>query len=199
MADLRSNPEQNQEHEGAKPAELVIEACRRNNTELLSSIIAECTSPEAVAKLLNESKSVLGNYAYHEAAARGNYEIIDMLLDQEGFECDPINKREGDTPLHTAVRWVNEQSAENYEYGSSLIEMMLEAGSDPRIRNNAKLKAADLVNPRNTELRDLMQKAEYVMQNQGDFIDVEEEEDEGPTGSNSDSDFDEPEANGKKN
>ena len=59
-------------------------------------------------------------------------EIIDMLLDQEGFECDPINKREGDTPLHTAVRWVNEQSAENYEYGSSLIDMMLEAGSDPR-------------------------------------------------------------------
>ena len=56
----------------------------------------------------------------------------------------------------------------------------------------------DLVNPRNTELRDLLQKAEYVMQNQGDFIDVEEEEDEGPTGSNSDSDFDEPELNGKK-
>lgn len=55
-----------------------------------------------------------------------------MLLDQEGFECDPINKREGDTPLHTAVRWVNEQSAENQEFGSSLIEMMLEAGSDPR-------------------------------------------------------------------
>lgn len=56
----------------------------------------------------------------------------------------------------------------------------------------------DLVNPRNTELRDLLQKAEYVMQNQGDFIEVEEEEEEGPTGSNSDSDFDEPEQNGKK-
>jgi len=147
-------------------------------------------------------------------------EIIDMLLDQEGFECDPINRREGDTPLHTAVRWVNEQSTEDQEYGYNLIDMMLEAGSDPkwdkpygwgrymlwgleltsylRIRNKAKLKAADLVNPRNTELRDLIQKAEYVLQNQGDFIDVEEEEDEGPTGSNSDSDFDEPVANGKR-
>jgi ankyrin repeat protein len=60
-------------------------------------------------------------------------EIIDLLLDQEGFECDPINRREGDTPLHSAVRWVNEQSTENQEYGYSLIEMMLEAGSDPKL------------------------------------------------------------------
>jgi hypothetical protein len=55
-----------------------------------------------------------------------------MLLDQEGFECDPINKREGDTPLHSAVRWANEVSKEQMEFASSLIEMMLEAGSDPR-------------------------------------------------------------------
>ena len=55
-----------------------------------------------------------------------------MLLDQEGFECDPINKREGDTPLHSAVRWANEISEEQKEFASGLIEMMLEAGSDPR-------------------------------------------------------------------
>lgn len=75
--------------------------------------------------------------------------------------------------------------------------MMLEAGSDPRIRNKAKLKAADLVNPSNTELREAIQKAEYVMQNEGDFVDVEEEDD-GPTGSNSDSDFDEPETSARR-
>lgn len=56
-----------------------------------------------------------------------------MLLDQEGFECDPINVRERDTPLHSAVRWVNEQSADEQEYGANMIEMMLEAGSDPRL------------------------------------------------------------------
>jgi hypothetical protein len=55
-----------------------------------------------------------------------------MLLDQEGFECDPINKRERDTPLHSAVRWANEVSDEQKEFASSLIQMMLEAGSDPR-------------------------------------------------------------------
>jgi hypothetical protein len=55
-----------------------------------------------------------------------------MLLDQEDFECDPINKRERDTPLHSAVRWANEVSDEQKEFASSLIQMMLEAGSDPR-------------------------------------------------------------------
>lgn len=55
-----------------------------------------------------------------------------MLLDQEGFECDPINRREGDTPLHSAVRWANEVTADQQEYASNLLEMMLEAGSDPR-------------------------------------------------------------------
>lgn len=61
-------------------------------------------------------------------------EIIDLLLDQEGFECDPVNTREGDTPLHSAVRWVNSlpDDPEQQESAIDLIEMMLEAGSDPR-------------------------------------------------------------------
>ena len=54
-----------------------------------------------------------------------------MLLDQEGFECDPTNKIDGDTPLHAAVRWANQQPESNKEFVHGLIEMMLEAGSDP--------------------------------------------------------------------
>jgi len=197
MADLRNHPEQDKEHEGASPSEVVIEACRRNNIELLEEVISKCPNPEAVAKLLNGAQTVLGNYAYHEAASRGNYDIIDMLLDQEGFECDPINKREGDTPLHSVVRWANEVSEAQKESASSLIEMMLEAGSDPRIRNKAKLKPLDLVDPRNSSLRNLMQESEYVLQNQGDFIDADAEDEE-PTGSNSDSDFEAEEINGRR-
>jgi hypothetical protein len=109
-------------------------------------------------KLLNSAMTVMGNYAYHEAALRGNCrispnpcfhairitylvnpsiniltdEIIDLLLDQEGFECDPINIREGDTPLHSAVRWVNSLHNDQLEEAIGLVEMMLEAGSDPR-------------------------------------------------------------------
>ena len=57
-----------------------------------------------------------------------------------------------------------------------------------RIRNKAKLKAMELVDPRNTELRSILQKAEYANMAGVDGADVVDgEEDEGPTGSASDS------------
>lgn len=54
-----------------------------------------------------------------------------------------------------------------------------------RIRNKAKLRPIDLVDPRNTELRSLLQKAEFTML-AGDDV-VVEDEDQRPTGSASDS------------
>jgi hypothetical protein len=61
---------------GASPGELLIEAARRNNTDLLQEIIDGCGSAEKAAVLLNETKTVLGNYIYHEAALRGNCAYI---------------------------------------------------------------------------------------------------------------------------
>lgn len=58
--------------QGASPGEQLIEACRRNNTDLLQSLITAAGTPESAAALLNETKTVLGNYCYHEAALRGN-------------------------------------------------------------------------------------------------------------------------------
>ncbi|RDL41081.1 Uncharacterized protein BP5553_01060 [Venustampulla echinocandica] len=197
MADPRDRPDQDVDTAGATPGERLIEACRRNNTELLQEIIDSTGDPEKVAILLNETKSVLGNHLYHEAALFGNYEVIDLLLDQEGFECDPINRLEGDTPLHSAVRFINNLpqplSSHNIEFGSELIAMMIDAGSDPRIRNKAHLTAAQLCDPTNVKLRNQLNDAMDIVQNQGDYI-VEDEEpepgDEDDVGSGSDSDFD---------
>ncbi|RFU32582.1 hypothetical protein B7463_g3698, partial [Scytalidium lignicola] len=183
--------------QGAKPSELLIEACRRNNTELLQEVVDGCKTPEEAAELLNSTKTVLGNYLYHEAALRGNAEIIDMLLDQEGFECDPINLREGDTPLHSVVRWINEQPESEWDYGRQLVDMMIEAGSDPRIKNKAKLTAEQLVDPRNETLRKVLQDALDLQLNAAEVINLEKEaaEEEEALGSDyegsaSDSDFD---------
>ena len=55
-----------------------------------------------------------------------------------------------------------------------------------RIRNKAKLKPFELVDPRNTELRSMLQKAEFATMAGDDVVD-EDGEDEGPTGSASDS------------
>jgi hypothetical protein len=61
---------------GASPGELLIEAARRNNTDLLKEVIDGCGSAEKAAVLLNETKTVLGNYIYHEAALNGNCAYI---------------------------------------------------------------------------------------------------------------------------
>ncbi|KAH8597924.1 hypothetical protein B0O99DRAFT_507766 [Bisporella sp. PMI_857] len=132
--------------QGASAGELLIEAARRNNTELLEEVIASAGNEKEVAELLNKTKTVLGNYVYHEAALRGSYDVIDILLDQDGFECDPITKREGDTPLHSAVRFINDlaPSESNLESATSLLNMMIEAGNDARIKNKHHLTPAML-------------------------------------------------------
>lgn len=157
------------EHDGASAKEILIEACRRNNVELMQETL-EGKSEKEVADLLNKTTTVMGNHLYHEAAAQGNYEIIDFLLDQDNFECDPTNRREGDTPLHSAVRWINSEPEAQREFGNALVDMMLEAGSNPRAKNKGGLTAFQLVDPRNTGLRDLIQKHEYAALNKGDFV-----------------------------
>ena len=49
------------------------------------------------------------------------------------------------------------------------------------------MKPYELVDPRNTELRSLLQKAEFAVMAGGDVVDADGEEDDGPTGSASDS------------
>ncbi|KAK1775358.1 hypothetical protein QBC45DRAFT_445317 [Copromyces sp. CBS 386.78] len=164
---------QDEEHEGASVGEQLIEACRRNNTDLLSEILSS-KSDEEISSLLNDTTTVMGNHLYHEAALRGNYEIIDMLLDQPGFECDPVNRIEGDTPLHSAIRWINSEPEAQREFGNALVDMMLEAGSNPRVKNKGGLTALQLVDPRNKELRELIQKHEYALLNAGDFVSAED-------------------------
>ncbi|KAI0602790.1 ankyrin repeat protein [Biscogniauxia sp. FL1348] len=162
------------EHEGASVKEQLIEACRRNNVDLLSEIISNCKNDDEISDLLNNTTTVMGNHLYHEAALQGNYEVIDMLLDQPNFECDPLARTNGDTPLHSAIRWINSEPPAQREFGNALVEMMLEAGSSTRVKNKAKLTPYQLVDPRNKGLRDLIQKHEYTSLNAGDFVNADD-------------------------
>ncbi len=62
---------------------------------------------------------------------KGQYEVIDLITGLP-IETDPINRMEGDTPLHCAVRWINEGGPERWEEGKALIELMLESVPDAR-------------------------------------------------------------------
>ncbi|KAH7082213.1 hypothetical protein FB567DRAFT_447678, partial [Paraphoma chrysanthemicola] len=180
--------------QGASPRELVFEACRRNNTTLLEETIANVSASasksggkpaDLVAQILNSAKDGVGNGVLHVAATYGSYEVLDILLDQEGIEIEEIDRLEQDTPLHKAVRYVNSLDKADWAHGHPVVEILLDAGCDPRIRNKAKLKPIELADPRNTELRSILQKGEFSMQAGGDVV---EEDDDGPTGSASDSD-----------
>lgn len=56
-----------------------------------------------------------------------------------------------------------------------------------RIRNKAKLRPFELVDPRNTELRSTLQKAEFALRAGADVVDPDEEVGDEGTGSASDS------------
>ncbi|KAJ6779945.1 hypothetical protein PWT90_06591 [Aphanocladium album] len=154
---------------GASPKELLIEACRRNNTDLLTEVLAGRPDDE-ITTLLNRTTTVMGNHLRTTTTTTTTDEIIDLLLDQPNFECDPVNRLEGDTPLHTAIRWLNAEPHAQRAFGAALVEMMLEAGSNPRLRNKGGLTALQLVDPTNTELRALIDKHLYASQNAGDFV-----------------------------
>ena len=114
--------------------------------------------------------------------------MLDHLLDQEDVEVDPVDRMEGDTPLHKAVRWANanwdEDDRQQREAGVLLVELLIDAGADARVRNKGKLKAVELVDPRNSVLRLVLQKAEYaILLGEGE---EDDNMDQGGVGSGSD-------------
>lgn len=68
------------------------------------------------------------------------------------------------------MRWINSEPEAQREFGNALVDMMLEAGSNPRLKNKGGLTAFQLVDPRNVALRELIQKHEYAILNRGDFV-----------------------------
>ncbi|KAI8967732.1 hypothetical protein BDF20DRAFT_829080, partial [Mycotypha africana] len=62
--------------------------------------------------------------------------------------------KEGNTPLHLAVQYEDDP-----EVALNMVDLLLDAGSDPRIRNNAGSSVEDYVVGRNDDMRDLIDRA----------------------------------------
>jgi hypothetical protein len=121
--------------QGASPKELLLEACRRNNTSLLSEVFSTAplaSSADAIAQFLNTTTDALGSSALHVGAQYGSYDVLDVILDQEGVEIDGQDRREGDTPLHKAVRFINGLRQEEWDAGRAVVDILVDAGCDPR-------------------------------------------------------------------
>lgn len=110
---------------------------------------------------------------------------MDELLNIELLECDPLTRRDKETPIHCAVKYANEREV---ELGEAMAKMLIEAGGDPRVKDRLGRKPAAICTPRTEELRAMLGKEEYVL-NEGLRGDAAvQDDDEGPTGSASDSD-----------
>lgn len=181
--------------QGASSKELLIEASRRNNTsllnDLLSSVSKSSSDPSsAIAALVNDTVSPTGLYPLHIAASNGSYDVLDILLDQEGVETEPLTKRDRRTPLHSAVEFCNGLDKEEWEEGGagrSVVEILLDAGCDPRLKDKSGMRAVDVCDPRNESVRGVLRRGEMALL-EGEALVVEDEGEEGGSGPPSDSD-----------
>ena len=145
-------------------------------------------SSPAIADLINNTVSPTGLFPLHIAAENGSYDVLDILLDQEGVETEPRTKRDERTPLHSAVEFCNTLDKEDWEegrIGKAVVDILLDAGCDPRLRDKHKQKAVDICDPRNESCRGALRRGEMALQ-EGEALVHEDEDDEGGSGPPSD-------------
>jgi len=93
-------------------------------------------------------------------------DVMNELLDVEYLECDPLTRREKDTPIHCAVKFANERGARDEEYiklGEAMAKMLIDAGGDPRVKDKHGRKPAQLCIPATEEIRVMLGKEEYIL------------------------------------
>jgi uncharacterized protein len=111
-------------------------------------------------------------------------DVMDELLNIELLECDPLTRRDKETPIHCAVKYANEREV---ELGAAMAKMLIDAGGDPRVKDKMGRKPAQICTPRTEELRQMLTKEEYVLNEGLRGADAQDDDDDGPTGSASDS------------
>ncbi len=157
-------------------------------------------SKEDIAKFFNDVVDTMGNHLLHVCASYGSCkhnsippfqmsirltddpdDVMNELLDVEFLECDPLTRRDKETPLHTAVRYANEREL---ELGEAMVKMLCEAGGDPRIRDGHGRKPADTCAARAEGAKATLRQEEYIL---SEGLRKQDDEEEEAAGSASDS------------
>ncbi|KAF1797467.1 ankyrin repeat-containing domain protein [Mucor lusitanicus] len=127
--------------------DLMLAACRNDLDEMLEDIFKEGDFD------INHTDD-LGDTALHYTARFGSLTCMELLLKIPNINVNLKNKKEGNTPLHLAVQY-----EEDPEVALNMVDILIDAGADPRVQNNAKSTVEDYVVGRSDDMRDLIDRA----------------------------------------
>ncbi|KAI9496320.1 ankyrin [Zychaea mexicana] len=132
--------------EGASNNERMLAACRNDQDDLLKEIL------KATDIDVNFSDAI-GDTTLHYAASFGSLACLEILVNLDGINLNARNRIEKNTPLHKAVQYTEEDVA------LATVDLLLEAGADPRIENGNRMTPAMLVDPKNDDMKELFDNA----------------------------------------
>ncbi|CDH50714.1 predicted protein [Lichtheimia corymbifera JMRC:FSU:9682] len=139
--------------DGATNNELMLATCRNDQEDTLEEILNDGScDPNFV--------DGAGNTAAHYAAKAGSIGCLELLVNLDDIDLNVKNRLEGDTPLHKAVQYQDE----DLPMAIAMVEILLEGGADPSIENRNKLTPILLVNPKNTELKEMLEQGTAAFQ-----------------------------------
>ncbi|KDQ62971.1 hypothetical protein JAAARDRAFT_28959 [Jaapia argillacea MUCL 33604] len=133
--------------DGASNNERLLAAARTDNEEMILEIF------EKGGFDINYQDG-LGNTALHYAASRGSTDVLEHILSHDECDVDPINRLEGATPLHLALQ-IKDQELREY-----IVDSLLEAGADTKIKDKNGDTALDLLRPGDEKIRAMIRKAQ---------------------------------------
>ncbi|KAJ6541653.1 ankyrin repeat-containing domain protein [Mycena capillaripes] len=163
--------------QGASNNERLLAAARADNEEMLLEVFEQ-------GGFDINFQDGLGNTALHNAVSHGSTDVLEHILSHEECDVDPINRTEKATPLHLAVR------LEDPELRKYIVESLLDAGADTRIKDKNGDTALDNIPGDDTEIRALIRKAQAQASVSQDDVASDDEDGDAGSGSGSGSDDD---------
>ncbi|GAA6002100.1 hypothetical protein JCM10207_003073 [Rhodosporidiobolus poonsookiae] len=168
----------------ATPNERLLYAAKNDAAEMLTAVL------EGQEEFDVNWQDGLGNTALHYAASSPSPEALGILLDTDGTDVDLQNRLERATPLHLAVKLENEAARQG------VIEMLLDAGADPNIKDRHSLRVQDYLRPDSSPVdKDILRAIREALADRtrgsvANNADLVDDDDDGEPGSGSGSDED---------
>ncbi|KAF8079239.1 ankyrin repeat-containing domain protein [Lyophyllum atratum] len=162
-----------EETKGASNNERLLAAARSDNEDLLLEVFEE-------KDFDINCQDGLGNTPLHNAVSNGSTDVLEYILSHEDCDVDPQNKLDRSTPLHLAVR------IEHMVLRKHIVESLLDAGADTRIKDKNGETVLDILPPNDNEIRGLIIKARAEAGRTGlSRDDIASDDEDGSAGSGS--------------